>query len=237
MNTVLFDLDGTLLPINQYDFFHGYMHEISKKFVKFGIEPEKLMNALQAGTKAMIQNDGHQTNETRFWDVFVNLMGEEILALKPEFELFYTNEFNNVSKTAMPNPLAQQGISILKEKGYAVIAATNPVFPEIATKQRIRWAQINPDDFSLITTYENSCYGKPNLEYYRMILKKVDREASDCLMVGNDVDEDMCVSDLGMETFLLTDYLLNRNNKDLSSYRKGNFETLIDYLTSLPDAA
>ncbi len=236
MNTVLFDLDGTLLPINQDDFLNGYMREIAKKFAQEGVAPQKFVKAIGKGTAAMLENDGTVTNEKRFWEVFTLEIGPEILALEPKFEEFYLNEFNNIAHAARPNPLTAEYIRILKEKGYRLVAATNPLFPRVATLQRIQWAQLDPADFFLITTYENSSFCKPNLNYYREILAKVERDGTDCLMVGNDVDEDMCAAELGMETFLLTDHMLDSGKRDWRSIRNGTYEGLLDYIAALPAA-
>lgn len=50
-------------------------------------------------------------------------------------------------------------------------------------------------------------------------------------MIGNDVEEDMCTEKLGFDTYLITDCLLNRENKDISCYRNGSFEEFYNYLT------
>ena len=78
--------------------------------------------------------------------------------------------------------------------------ATNPVFPIVATANRANWAGVAPDLFEHITVYENSSYCKPNPKYYMEILDKLNMNAQECLMVGNDVDEDMSTADIGMET-------------------------------------
>ena len=52
----------------------------------------------------------------------------------------------------------------------------------------------------------------------------------ECLMVGNDVDEDMCVECLGMKVFLITDNLINKNNKDINAYPNGSFDDLAEYI-------
>lgn len=54
-------------------------------------------------------------------------------------------------------------------------------------------------------------------------------------MVGNNPAEDMCVSLLGAETFLATDFLENEAGTDITPYRKGSLEELETYLLSLPD--
>ena len=49
-------------------------------------------------------------------------------------------------------------------------------------------------------------------------------------MVGNDVTEDMAAKSAGMEVFLLTDCLINREKKDIAQYRHGDFDRLLGFL-------
>ena len=108
-----------------------------------------------------------------------------------------------------------------------------PIFLAAAMKFRIRWAGLQPEDFELYTTYENSCFCKPNPDYYRDILKKMNITAEECLMVGNDVTEDMVAKTLGMKVFLLTDCLINKNGKNIDDYPNGSFEQLTDFIKNL----
>ena len=121
----------------------------------------------------------------------------------------------------------------LKKKGIGVALATNPIFPQAATISRIGWAGLNPADFDMVTTYENSCFSKPNLAYYRDLLSRLGRRAEECLMVGNDVSEDMVAEKLGMKVFLLTDCLINKKNADISACPQGSFRQLVDYIETL----
>ena len=109
-----------------------------------------------------------------------------------------------------------------------MILATNPIFPQVATYSRIRWAGLDPDDFTFITTYENSSYCKPNVEYYREIVEKMNLDPHQCLMIGNDVEEDMVSANLGMDSYLVTNCLINSKNKDLSNYQKGSMNDLLN---------
>ena len=109
-----------------------------------------------------------------------------------------------------------------------MVLATNPIFPEIATRQRIKWAGLDIEDFELVTTYENSRFSKPNLNYYTDILAKINVDAKDCMMVGNDVSEDMVTTKLGMKVFLLTQDLINKNNEDINNYPHGNFDDFLN---------
>ena len=66
MKVILFDLDGTLLPMDQDEFVKAYFGLLAKKLSAFGYEPEKLIQSIWMGTKAMITNDGSKTNEEAF---------------------------------------------------------------------------------------------------------------------------------------------------------------------------
>ncbi len=234
MNTVIFDLDGTLLPMNQDLFIQTYFKELVKAAVPFGYSPDDLQKAVWLGTKAMLDNDGSMTNEGRFWDSFVKAFGEEVRAMEPEFHRFYQNEFTKAKVATSPTPLSDKCIKILKKKGYTITLATNPLFPRIATQTRMSWAGLDPLDFELITTYENSRYCKPKLEYYKDVLAEIGKEADECIMIGNDVREDMCAEKLGMDTFLLTDCIID-HGEDISKYRQGSFEDLYEFINKLPE--
>ena len=230
INTILFDLDGTLLPMDQEKFVNVYFKMLAAKLVPYGYEPQQLINAILAGIEAMIKNDGSQLNEDAFWKRFVDIYGDKVLADKPVFEDFYKNEFQDARLFCGFNPKAAETVRSLKDKGYRVVLATNPLFPSIATESRIRWAGLEPSEFDLYTTYENTSYCKPNLDYYRDILKRIDCRPEECLMVGNDVGEDMVVEALGMQAFLLTDCLINTQKKDITAYPHGSFEQLLSIL-------
>ena len=68
LKAILFDLDGTLLPMDENTFVQTYFSLLCKKFVPLGYPKEEFVNAIWAGTKAMIKNNGGKTNEQVFWD-------------------------------------------------------------------------------------------------------------------------------------------------------------------------
>lgn len=230
---ILFDLDGTLLPMDQDVFVKAYFGAIAKKLAPRGYEPQKLVQSIWIGTKAMIKNDGSKKNEQAFWDTFAGIYGEQVRDEIVYFDEFYVQNFDDVQASCGFNVEAAKTVRALKEAGYRLALATNPIFPSIATEKRMRWAGLDKSDFELYTTYENSRYCKPNLKYYEDILTALDVKAEDCLMVGNDVGEDMIVEKLGMKVFLLTDCLINRENKDLSAYPHGSFADLLAFVESL----
>ena len=230
MKTVLFDLDGTLLPMDQDIFVRAYMGGLAKKMAPLGYDPKGLIEGIWKGTAAMVKNDGSQTNEELFWQVFSGLMGKDCRADEPVFEEFYRVEFQQVRDVCGYDYRAAEVISFLKSRGCRVALATNPLFPAIATQSRARWAGLEPDDFALVTTYENSRHCKPNPDYYRAILECLGESAENCIMVGNDVDEDLVAAELGMQVFLLTDCVINKHEKDVSAVPQGSFPELLEFL-------
>lgn len=233
IKVVLFDLDGTLLPMDQDTFIKAYLGGMAKKLATHGYDPEKLVKAVYAGMKAMTTNDGSCTNEEAFWGAFTGILGEGVKKDIPVFDDFYKNEFQEVKNICGFLPEAKTTICALKEKGFRVALATTPMFPSLATESRIRWAGLEPEDFEIFTTYENYHFCKPNLNYYREVVEKLGVKPEECLMVGNDVGEDMITEELGMKVFLMPADLINKVEKDISVYPQGDFSDLMAYIDTL----
>jgi len=233
ITTVLFDLDGTLLPMDNDAFVKYYFGFLCKKMAPYGYEPEKLIDGVWAGTGAMVKNDGSRTNEEVFWEKFASIFGEQVREHEPVFYDFYKNEFNNAKEICGYDQGLVDLVHDLKERGLRVVLATNPIFPAIATENRMGWAGFAPEDFELYTTYENIGFSKPNPEYYMEITRRLGVNPSECIMVGNDVTEDLIASKIGMQVFLLTNNVINRENADYSAYPHGDTKALVEFMAKL----
>jgi len=234
LNTILFDLDGTLCPFIQDEFIKAYFGALVARLAPMGYDGAKLIDALWKGTAAMAANDGSRTNRQRFWERFTQELGMEAIALESILDDFYTREFDAV-RAVLGEEADRSGlIRALREKGYGVILATNPIFPAVAVATRLGWVGLHPEDFDYITTYENSRYSKPNPDYYRAILEQAGRPAEDCLMAGNNPVDDMAALQAGIATFLVTDYLENPEGRPIEGYRHGTFRELEAFLAALP---
>ena len=230
---VMFDLDGTLLPMDMDEFTGGYFNMLAAKAAPCGYELKSLVRAIWHGVAAMVKNDGHCKNEDAFWEDFVANYGEKALNDKWIFDEFYANEFEGAKQFCGYNPAAAETVRWIRDRGLRVALATNPLFPAIATQARIRWTGLQPEEFEFFTTYENIGWCKPNPDYYREVLRRAGLQGEDCLMVGNDVGEDMVAAELGMKVFLLTDCLINKSGEDISVYPNGSFEELKTYVSRL----
>lgn len=228
----LFDLDGTLLPMDMDEFIKLYFTSLCKRFSPvLRVAPDTLMNAVWKGTAAMGKNDNSVTNKEVFWKVASDSCGMDLTEYIDQFDDYYLTEFIEAKQATGTNPYAKKCVEYIKKKGGRLIAATNPIFPEVATMRRLNWAGVSPNDFDYITFYENSGVCKPNLDYFRMICDKCSIKPEESIMIGNDVDEDMCAADLGFDTYLVTDCIINRKSKDISAYKHGSFGEFYSFLT------
>lgn len=234
MKAILFDLDGSLLPMDQDGFVGYYFKLLGEMMSALGYDPKASVKAVIAGTKAMSVNDGSKTNEEAFWEVFAGLLGEGVRGCEPDFERFYRTEFEKTRAFSSPTPLAKQIICEARAKGYRTALATNSIFPRVATLARLRWAGLSEDDFELISTYEGFRFSKPNPGYYKQVLDTLGLMPEDCLMAGNDIGDDAVAMDLGMDFFLLTDCLINRDNLDTSAFKKGSLQEFLHFVKKLP---
>ncbi len=228
ISTVMFDLDGTLLPFEQDDFVKAYFKRLCQKLAPFGYEKEPTIKAVWAGTAAMVRNDGSRKNSEAFWETF-----RQMNAGKPDVkelcDEFYTNEFDGAKESLKYVPDRKPMIEKLKSAGLKIILATNPIFPLDGVKTRLSWIGLSEDDFILITHYDNSTFCKPNPRYYEEILKKTGDVPERCLMVGNNVSEDMSAANLGMKVFFCPEFAENPNNDDVSVYMHGTPEEAAEY--------
>lgn len=235
ITTILFDLDGTLLPMDQDEFVRAYFKLLAQKLAGHGYDPQALLGNIWTGVEAMVKNTGEVNNEEAFWRTFDVIYGEGVRKDIPLFEEYYRNEFQQVQPVCGFNPQSAEVIRYVKEKGLRMVLATNPLFPVVATESRIRWAGLEKADFELVTTYENSRHCKPNPDYYKDIMEEIKVRPQECLMVGNDVKEDMIAESLGMKVFLLTDCLINKEEKDISVYPNGDLNALLAYVDALTE--
>jgi len=233
LEMILFDLDGTLLPMDQDRFIQLYFQSLAAHLSPYGYDAKGLFAAVQAGIGAMVQNDGAMINEDAFWQAFRRTSGRDGRADLPLFDAYYQQHFVFAKGGCGYDPQAAECIAWLKQKGLRLALATNPFFPATATRQRIQWAGLNPEDFEIITTFENSRFCKPNPQYYRQLAQDLRIAPERCLMVGNDAWEDLIAEQTGMKVFLLIKGLLNKPGIDITPYPQGDFEDLKHYILSL----
>ncbi len=237
LDAILFDLDGTLLPMDNDEFTKTYFGLLAKSAYAWGYtDSEGLIASIWAGVKSMVKNDGTKSNYEAFWERFQKAIGRDCSKDVPKFDRFYENEFNLARAICGEAPLARAAVEAARRAAKHVILASNPLFPRVATENRMSWVGLSPDDFDWITDYSNSGFCKPNPEYYKDILKRFSLDPSRCLMIGNDVQEDMrAANSCGIDVFIVDDHIINRTGEEISC-KHGTYEEMVKFLDSLKNA-
>lgn len=232
---VLFDMDGTLVPMDQHIFVKHYFGELARVLAPYGVEAEALNTALWGGVKAMVKNDGRKTNEEVFWDSFDKVItirqGRE--ELERIITNFYSNEFHRVKAYMGENPLARKAVELAHHLAPKVILATNPIFPLVAQLARLSWVGLGEEEFDFVTAYEDQYFCKPNPRYFEEICKRMEVDPTKCLMIGNDELEDMyTASAVGMDCYMVTGSEILREGFSWNG-KKGTFEELIEWISEI----
>jgi HAD superfamily hydrolase (TIGR01549 family) len=191
LRAVLFDLDDTLLENNMVRFLKGYFGLLAPHMARF-VPPDKFMPALLASTQAMIDNpDPTITNQQAFVADFFPRVDRTLDEMMPAFDEFYATQFSKLRSYTHPRPEARAAVQAAFDAGWDVVVATNPLFPETAIRQRIEWADVADFPFKLITSYEVMHFCKPLPQYYSEIVERLGRKPAECVMVGDDWDNDI----------------------------------------------
>jgi len=232
LTTILFDLDGTLLPIDGEAFEAIYFKGLSSYFLD-KYEPKEFIRIIWSATKAMVMDTSSKTNEEAFMEALQLIVNDDITWMQERFNQFYLNEFDQIRLAVTPNIFMQKAVKLLKEKGYKCIIATNPMFPKIAIEKRIIWTGCDRDDFDYVTSFEKNHYCKPQLKFYEEVLNDMNLSAEECLMVGNDINEDMIVSKLKIKTYLITNHVMQNEVIPDSVTFSGEYENFYEFVENL----
>ncbi|PWI47202.1 hypothetical protein CEE45_12940 [Candidatus Heimdallarchaeota archaeon B3_Heim] len=205
ITTLLFDLDNTLIMFDENEFIPMYGKNIHAYFTEEISSYEEFMKLFLTSTHAMLEKEPEGlTNLEKFAAHFspkLNLPFEEILK---RFLHFYAYQFDQLAQIISPAPFAQPLLHLVSQH-FHVVAATNPLFPRIATEKRLNWGKIGLDiiPWLEITVADAYSTAKPYLTYYEEVLEKINKSPDECAMIGNDRINDMVAGKLGIKTFFI----------------------------------
>lgn len=221
VRAVLFDLDGTLLDIDTEVFLSDYFRRLGRALAGFFV-PDDFIPRLIRATEAMIADrDLSRPNRDVFMAHFFDGLDVDREAVLSAFDRFYRSDFPGLSVHARPMPGNRDVVERVLGAGLLAVVATAPLFPRVAIEERLRWAGLDDLTFSLVTTYEDMHACKPHPEYYREILERLGVEPESCLMVGNDVEEDLAAAELGIRTFLVEGRVIHRGRRPCTPDHRG----------------
>jgi FMN phosphatase YigB (HAD superfamily) len=228
-SVLLIDLDGTLLRSSPKRLKWAFLLTFLSESRRREIGVWKALRALHRMRRAL-EDSGvpRQSNRELAVRVFARETGLEPEAAEHLLIDMVRICFQRMKPLFEPIPEAVDFIRWAKERGYRLILATNPMWPEDIVKWRVGLAQIEWSDFSYHTTSDFMRACKPALRYYEELLQRQDLRAADCVMIGNDIRKDTPAAELGIEVFLVDQ---RRPWQGSSLVRSGSFDDLKKFLS------
>jgi len=232
LKTILLDLDDTLLDNKMESFLPAYFQKLGH-YMSDTFAPDGFIRELVVGSQKMLENtDPRVTLERAFADYFypaLNLNEDEVEA---QIYTFYKEIFPSLEAVTSARPSARPVVENLLDQGFEIVVATNPLFPRVAIEERLRWANLAPEEipFTLITSYETSHFTKPQPAYYAEILGQLGRKAHEVVMVGNDPSLDLDPA----RTLSMRAYHLSEDPDE--EYPGGDLDDLLGWIKGQADA-
>lgn len=204
--TVLFDLDETLLSTHMDQFIPVYFDLLSQSLSHLGAH-KKVTAQIQHAVHMMFANqDPGKTLKEVFAENFYPQLGTTENACQPILDAYYKNEYPKLKPITQAKPAASKLVKWCLSEGIMMAVATNPLFPQTATRQRIEWAGLDPDDFAFFTSYNDFHFTKPHLAYYAEVLGRLGWPQGSLVMIGDNLSDDLFPMDtIGANTFWIND--------------------------------
>ena len=205
IRAVLFDLDDTLLGNSNEAFLPPYFQALQRRAASLMPPDEFLAQLLASIQYTILHPDPQRTNDEVFWEHFLAALDVDPRRLRALIDDFYARDFPTLQRYTRRLPEARRVVQTAFDCGFIVVIATNPLYPRQAIEQRLAWADIADFPYALVTTAENMHACKPQPAYYREIAQRIGQPPQACLMVGDDLANDIRpAAAVGMRTFWIT---------------------------------
>lgn len=204
IEAVLLDIDNTLILFDERVFFSHYLERLAPWFADL-MPPDEFRNRLIQAGRRLLENQGRLRNADFYLDAFAEGLDDHRARLRRRFDRFYAEGFDSLRDRVVPLEEAKRVVGFLKRKGFRLVAASHPIWPESVQAIRLRWAGLDPNDFAWMTHIDNTTFCKPQEGFYREICEHLGILPERALMVGNDAINDMAAGLIGMGTYRTTD--------------------------------
>jgi FMN phosphatase YigB (HAD superfamily) len=232
IKTILFDLDDTLFSNPDRIFAPEYLRRVDNLFQET-LDIRGLAKALTAIVRSLANSrDMQQTNTQAILNRLSTATGQSVDTLWQTFAGFYANGYGELRRYTQQIDIAPDLIKWTHDHGYAVVIATNPIFPEEPVQQRMAWAGLPnaANTYALITHGDNMHFFKPDPAYYAEVLARVGAEPDEALMVGDDLENDILpAAALGIHTYHVQD-----GNRSTVADESGTLAAFFDLLHEQP---
>ncbi|WP_161947626.1 HAD family hydrolase [Malonomonas rubra] len=232
VRALLFDLDGTLLRVDMSRFIPSYVEGLAQYSGAYA-KPKKFIRAKLGSIRNLLKTsgDGIMSNEARITSYLQAELDMPEQALVEMFQRYAAERLEELREFVRPIPLAKKILQDCRQLNLPLVLATNPVFPEFMIRARLRWAGLDDIPFDYLTSTENSCYCKPESEYFHEISNYLQVKPENCLMIGNDAHQDMAATAIGMQTFLVDTWLIETEGAQWPYHGRGDHNALQHFLS------
>jgi FMN phosphatase YigB (HAD superfamily) len=239
-NTLLLDLDNTLLGNDINVFIPEYMAAISRHFSPL-VEPQQFLRAMQRGTQAMVANRQpdctlQEAFEAGFFGS-LKIDANEFYRLADEF---YTEVFPGLRRLTQPIPGAVQMVEAALKRGDRLAVTTNPLFPRTAILQRLEWAGLPVEryPFAMVTSFEKFHFAKPDPAFYAETLGYLGWPSGPVVVTGDDPVRDVGGGkQLGLATYWIAPEEVVMPGGDPAPTGRGLLPNLTPWLEAIDPAA
>jgi FMN phosphatase YigB (HAD superfamily) len=232
IDTLLFDLDGTIIDVNKNAEIRFYLRAF-KRFKKY-FNPVSFYFSFRKSIRHIQTNNTERFNYEVFIDKMARLGRTTPQVIDSLVSELVEKDFQSLGTFFTPVHGAREAIVLANELGYKLVLATNPLFPRKSVLYRMEWAGIMSNDFLFITSSQNMNRCKPSVEFYKRLLTHIDIKPEQCLMIGNDPIDDLPAHDVGIRTFLLETPLSTKAiRKSITDQRldaRGTYLDLINWM-------
>ena len=231
IKAILFDLDGTLLRVQMTEFIPRYVAGLAACCDDLA-KPKAFQQALLGSIRMLLQEtgNGRQTNEERVFATLHERLAVPEQVLRERFEQYRQNGLQELQGLVKPIPLARVILAECRRVGVPLVLATNPVFPRFMIDARLQWGELEREAFAHLTCFENSRFCKPQPGYFSEIADRLELPPAHCLMVGNDTQHDLAASAVGMQTFLVDTWVVEREGPAWPCPHRGDHADLQAFL-------
>ncbi len=227
---VLFDLDDTLLQTNVNRFMLAYFKSLGRVVSHDSSEEVNTQQIINAFRLMAKNHDPATMLDDIFYENVIKPHETSKNAYPSALENFFNKDFQKLKLITQKKAQAYELINWCKSNGMTLALATNPLFPEVVTRQRIEWAGLNPDDFILFSTYNNFHFTKPNLTFYAEVLGRMGWPEEQIAMVGDNVMLDL----QPMEAMGYPTFWVNSKKEPAINRPHGSLSEVKPWLESLP---
>lgn len=203
IDTILFDLDGTLADVDIEAFKRDYFALLWKHFSKHMSLKLYEESIHYASHKMMNEPHPDKTNQAAFFETFFRRTLCPLDVMYLEMERFYLLDFPRLKRYVCPKRGINNVLTELKNDGFNLVLATNPTFPLEVILMRLEWGGVDSVFFDFITSYEIMYSCKPTSFYFQEIIKRINKEPEKCIMIGNDKVNDTGGEVIGIKTCII----------------------------------